>query len=91
MASDLTKEEQDHVRAALRFLRIRFGKNALLAEAVHFKSESLRNAMAGRDSISASLAVRTARLVQVGIDDLLAGKYPVKGMCPHCGRVGATL
>jgi len=32
------------------------------------------------------MAFRVARLAQVWIDDLLDGKYPVKGMCPHCGR-----
>jgi hypothetical protein len=26
----------------------------------------------------------------VGIDDLLSGKYPVKGTCPHCGHVEIT-
>jgi hypothetical protein len=39
--------------------------------------------------VSASLAVRVARLVKVGIDDLLAGKYPPPGACPHCGHVAS--
>jgi hypothetical protein len=86
MASDLTADEQEAVRAAMRFLRIRFGKNALLAEAVRIKEGSLRSSMNGHKSVSAAVAFRVARLAAVGVDDFLAGRYPVKGMCPHCGR-----
>jgi len=84
--TDLTKEEQENVRVALRFLRIRFGIMANMAKALHVEAGTLRGALSGRESISASVTMRVARLVQVGIDDLLAGKYPVKGTCPHCGR-----
>jgi hypothetical protein len=37
--------------------------------------------------VSQTMALPVARLAQVGIDDLLVGKYPVKGMCPHRGHV----
>ncbi len=84
--SDLTPEEQRNVRVALRFLRIRFGKIDLLAKALHFTYESMRGVLLGHDPVSASMMVRVARLAGVGMDDLLAGKYPVKGTCPHCGR-----
>jgi hypothetical protein len=84
--SDLTKEEQDHVRAALTFLEIRCGGRPLLAKAIRFTPGSLAHMTGGRAQITASAAVRVARLAQVGIDDLLAGRYPVAGMCPHCGR-----
>lgn len=86
MAADLTDEEQEAVRVALRFLLIRFGKIDLLAKALHFKYDSMRGVLSGHDVVSPVMVLRVARLAQVGIDDLLAGKYPVKGMCPHCGR-----
>lgn len=86
IASDLTKEEQDHVREALRFLRIRFGKNALLAEAVRLATGTMRSTMNGHKTVSAAVAFRVARLAQVSVDDVLAGKFPVPGTCPHCGR-----
>jgi hypothetical protein len=38
-------------------------------------------------AVTASLAFRTARLVKIGIDDLLVGKYPHPNACPHCGHV----
>ncbi|MGC9986662.1 MAG: hypothetical protein ABSF35_23970 [Polyangia bacterium] len=84
-ASDLTEDEQKNVLAALEFLRIRFGKMKMLAKALHFKLNSLRGVLSRHDSVSASMMMRVARLAGVGLDDLLAGKYPVVGMCPHCG------
>jgi hypothetical protein len=84
--SHLTKEEQEHVREVLRFLRIRFGNTILLAKGLRMKSDTLYPVMTGKESVSAALVIRVARLAQVGIDDLLAGRYPVKGTCPHCGR-----
>jgi plasmid maintenance system antidote protein VapI len=86
MASDLTKEEQEHVRAALRFLAVRFGTMGMMAKALHFQVDTLRHAMDGKESVSPTMAFRLARLAAVGVDDLLAGRYPVPGTCPHCGR-----
>jgi hypothetical protein len=85
--NDLTDEEQEHVRVAIRFLRIRFGKAMLLAKALGFKDSSIRRVLGGHDMVSPTMVMRVARLAQVGMDDLLAGKYPVNGMCPHCGHV----
>jgi hypothetical protein len=31
------------------------------------------------------MAVRVARMVKVGVDDLLVGKFPPPGECPKCG------
>ena len=84
--SDLAKEEQENVRAAIRFLRVRFGKIALLAKALHFEPGSVHRILRASEHVSPTMVLRVARLAHVGIDDLLAGKYPIKGMCPHCGR-----
>lgn len=83
--SDLTAEEQAHVRAALRFLRARCGGWAPLAKALGFKDTTLSKVANGR-VVAPLLAFRVARLVNVGVDDLLAGKFPSPGTCPHCGH-----
>ena len=87
--NDLTDEERERVRVAIRFLRIRFGKAVLLAKALGFKPSSVRRVLGGHDMVSPTMVLRVARLAQVGLDDLLAGKYPAKGMCPHCGHVAS--
>lgn len=81
--SDLTADEQKNVRTAVRFLSVRCGGWAVLAKALHAHQTTLRRA------VSASLAVRVARLAGVGVDDVLGGKYPPAGTCPHCGHMGA--
>jgi hypothetical protein len=78
--SDLTKEEQAHVQAALRFLRARCGGWKPLAKALRFTSRTLSA------PASTSVAFRVARLAGIGVDDLLAGRFPPPGMCPHCGH-----
>jgi len=83
--SDLTNQQEANVRAALQFLRLRFGGWASVAKALRFKEQTLANVAKGR-SVSASMAVRVAKLVNVGIDDLLAGKFPPPGTCPYCGH-----
>jgi ABC-type enterobactin transport system permease subunit len=87
VASDLTDEEQERVRVALRFLQIRFGMMKLLAKALRLQPSTVIKVLAGDDNVSALMVLRVARLARVGLDDLLAGKYPVKGMCPHCGQI----
>ena len=47
---------------------------------------TLRRVIAGNDPVSASIAVRTARLADVGVDDVLAGKFPPPGTCAYCGH-----
>jgi hypothetical protein len=85
--STLTAEEQGNVRAALRFLHLRFGTWKILAKALRFKLRRLSEAMGGREAISAELVLRVARLAVVSFDDVTAGRYPAPGTCPHCGRV----
>jgi hypothetical protein len=83
--NDLTTQEEAHVRAALHFLRLRFGGWASLAKTLKFTEKTLGN-VANRQTVSASMAMRIAKLVNVGVDDLLAGKFPSPGTCPYCGH-----
>ncbi len=85
MKTDLTAKEQTHVRAALQFLRTRCGGWVPLAKALGVKESTLSAAGRG-GNISARVAFRVARLAAVGVDDLLAGKFPEPGTCPHCGH-----
>ncbi len=79
---DLTAEEQRHVKAALRFLRIQHGGWAALAKALRYRMKSLND---GRPA-SARLVLRLARVAGAPVDDVLAGRWPPPGACPHCGR-----
>lgn len=83
---DLTAEEQANVRAALRFLRARHGGWEPLAKALRTPSTRILP-MQNRRPVAAGIAVRLARLAGVTVDDLLTGRYPPPGACPHCGQV----
>ncbi len=83
--SDFTAEEQGHIRMALRFLRIRCGGWEPLAKALRLKVKSIQP-MARRQKVSARLALRLARFAGVPVEDMIAGKYPPAGTCPHCGH-----
>lgn len=84
--SDLTNEEQTHVRTALRFLFNRCGGWKPLAKVLGYGPTRAKQVAYGR-SVSAAMAFRVARLAQVSVDDVLTGKYPSSTACPHCGHV----
>lgn len=82
--SDLTLTEQKNVRTAMRYLRRKMGTRAALAEALHFAYSTVKHAMDGTSGVSASMALRVARLADAPMDELLAGRF-VPGACPRCG------
>ena len=91
MPSDLTGAEQTRVRAALRFLRARCGGWANLAKILGFAEDTLGKVANERKPATPVLAFRVARFVKLGVDDVLAGRFPPPGTCPHCGHcAGAT-
>jgi len=83
----LTSEEQKNIRLALRVLKTQFGSASTLARAMGLKRQRVSGFISGKEPINAELLLRVARTAHVGIDDVLAGKYPPAGTCPHCGRV----
>jgi hypothetical protein len=83
---DLLEPEQRNVRTALRYLRVRTGGWVTVAAALHCKTDTLGKIVSGRRGVTASLAVRIARLVEVSIDELLDGRALPSQLCPHCGR-----
>lgn len=82
---DLTAEEIGHLRTAMRFLRVRCGSWASLAKAIRGSGITLQT-MVHRKPPSAGVAIRLARIAGVPVDDLLTGRFPPPGACPHCGR-----
>lgn len=82
----LTAKEQRHVRTALRFLRLRVGSWAPVAEALRVKSDTLDKVINEHRSVTAGLAYSVARLTDMSIDDLLAGALLSPRTCPHCGH-----
>lgn len=86
--TDLDEKEQNHVRAALNCLRRRVGGWEPLAKALGFTSTTVNHvAYSRRKTVSASMAFRVARLAEISVDDLLAGRFLPPGACPHCGHV----
>jgi hypothetical protein len=71
---------------ALHFLRTRLGTWELLVKALGFQRSTLRNVKKGSKRVSVNMAYRASRFAGVPFDDVVTGKYPIKGMCPHCGR-----
>jgi len=84
--SDLTAKEQDHVRAAIRFLRVQFRTWEATANLLACRRNALHRVNAGSRGVTAGLAFRVARIAGVGVDALLSGAYPPAGVCPHCGH-----
>lgn len=84
--SDLTAEEQTHVRTALRFLFQRCGGWGQLAKVLGYGPTRAKQVAYGR-TVSPTMAFRVARLACVNVDDVLSGRYPDPRACPHCGQV----
>jgi hypothetical protein len=84
---DFSVKEVANVRAALRFLRLRCGTWAVLAQALRFKETTVASVAGGHKPVTATIAVRIAKFARVGVDDILAGRFPAPGTCPHCGHV----
>ncbi len=76
----LSPQEAANVRAAARFLRARMGGWRNVAKVLHVSAATAKRAP------SPILAFRLAKLVGVGVDDVLTRKYPPAGTCAHCGH-----
>ncbi len=83
---DFSEKEQAHVRAALHFLHLRARTWAPLGKALGFDQVSLSNIANGHRAVTAKVVLRIARFAGVGLDDVLSGRFPAPGTCPHCGH-----
>lgn len=82
----LTPKEQKNVRTALRYLRLRAGARVVVAEALRVAEDTIWKVLTGRRNATASMAFRIARVADVSVDDVLAGRWPAPRTCPHCGH-----
>jgi hypothetical protein len=48
------------------------------------KHTTLRMVAGGHKTVTASMAVKVARMVNLGIDQVLAGAFPPPNSCPLC-------
>jgi len=69
----LTPPEAKNVRAALRFLRVKFAGGTPLAAALRVNEPVLRMACSIRQP-SAAMAIRAARIAGMPVEDLLSGR-----------------
>jgi hypothetical protein len=83
----LSPPESANVRRALLFLRARHGGAAKLAEALGVGRKALEMMCGKTGRPGAGLALRAARLGGVEVEDVLGGRWPVPGSCPHCGMM----
>lgn len=83
--SDLDKREENHVRAALHYLRFQLGGVKPVAKALGTTPLTVIRVTQNYTGVSASLALKVARLLDVPFDDLLLGRYQ-PGACPKCGH-----
>ncbi|HEY8041230.1 MAG TPA: hypothetical protein VIF15_15595 [Polyangiaceae bacterium] len=84
-STDLTPEEQANVRRALHVLRRRLGGYHELAKAIRVPATTLQK-HGSKKAPSAAVALRLSRLAGVAVEEMLTGRWPVEGACPHCGR-----
>jgi hypothetical protein len=85
-SSELTLEEQAHAKTAIRFLAIRLGSWANLADRTDLSLAILRHSASPRSRVTANVALRVARAAGVHLEDVLRGTWPGNA-CPHCGHV----
>ncbi len=78
------------MRTALRFLRTRCGTWAAVSKALRFGESTVANVVVGRRGVSPTIAFRVARFAKVSVDDVLTGRFPAPGTCPHCGHRAET-
>ena len=81
----LTPDEAACVLVALEFMVARSGSIQALAYKMGVDRTAVRRALKERPSPGVTLALDVARAAGVTVDDVLAGRFPPPGSCPHCG------
>ena len=91
-ALSLTNEERQHLRAALRGLRAKYGSWGAVAKLLGVGYDTVQ-ATAGKGINprgSGTLAIRAAKLAGTTAEALLSGQIVPAGICPHCGAERRT-
>ena len=82
---DFTPEEQANIKRALRSLKRRLGTWRDVASALGVTYRRVRVASFKNTKPSLAIAFRLARVVGVGLGEILSGAWPAPGTCPMCG------
>lgn len=85
-AGQLSPEEQECVRVALRVLGVRYGSLTKLAGRMGVHPKAVHRAASERGKPTIGMALEAARVAGVPVDDILSGAFPEAGACPLCGR-----
>jgi hypothetical protein len=83
---DLSPQERENARKAIRYLAKKLGSYGKLAMAMRVKKPTVRFAVSRTGTVSASVALRTARVARVPLESVLSGAWPKATACPYCGR-----
>jgi hypothetical protein len=84
---DLSLAEQANVRALLRVLHAKFGRQwQSVSRALPVAQSALTATMSGRTEVSVTIAFRVAKLMGASIYDVINGTALPPGVCKHCGR-----
>jgi transcriptional regulator with XRE-family HTH domain len=84
----LKDHEVAYVRAALGVLKLRYGSWRRLAEAMQVGRMRVTRAACGLRRPDVALAVRLARVAGVPVEDIIKGRFVLRGTCPMCGQRG---
>lgn len=84
LARQLTADEQEQVRVALRYLRARLGAWVRVARVAHLKRRTVRRLRAGW-KVRPYVARNVAAALGTPSSVLLTGRFLPPGSCPHCG------
>ena len=85
----LTREESQHLRAALFNLRRAYGSWSCLADAMGVLPATVHHATLRGKRSSAAVALRAAKAGGMSVETILGGKLTTAGKCTACGsRLG---
>ncbi len=85
-SADLNEDEQEHVLALMRVLRVRLGNWRGVELALPLSHSSLWAVVSGRAPVTPMIAFRVARAFDAPISAVLTGAALPPGTCRHCGR-----
>src|SRR5438132_4498780 len=80
----LDPAEQANVKAAVRKLRLRYGRKRL-GELLGVTQRTLKHSTEGKRSVSAGMALRVARAAWASVEEVLDGTWKGVPPCPMCG------
>ena len=85
-ALTLTREEQRHVRVAIRNTARAYGGNDVLAVVIGVPRATIHGFLKARSTISGTFAIRLASAAGISVEAVLTGAIANVARCPTCGH-----